>query len=756
MSVSNILIQSGANKGKIDPIYVVGGGAGVVDSVTGTTAINVDNADVANPVVRIAFQNSQDLMVGTGANAGAVLGRGANGTYLGVNQAGQLAYSVPPTQGIQFTQEGQMLYAGQAPNFPDTLLNPGADGMILKCKAPGVGIQPVPTWEDAGGSGTITATAPLKEFAVAGASNIAVDFNARGDLIAGLGAQVGGNPVAGTIVPLGAQGAVLTATPNDVGGAGISWIVPQPVTGGQVIRVTTPGITTIPAPTTQNQQVQLIDTASATNTFVYEECAPHPDNTFVPIGSFINNIGGVFFVVVWGTGSSGLLGEVWTYEPNILVPKNGIWTIRMETQQPGTITTGCVTNPNPQQFGSYDECDMAFGGDFTTIVYYIPGNPPTPVTVNGLNNIVYWSPAIPIPANQIINPLFSSYLIPKWDASYKLVGVARNANANAIKCILYKQASNPSFPITTPSGVQDYKGMVLIGSAPNNPTFVPLQGGTTLPNLNGWSAPSSAFADSAIITSVNWDFNGNMNVCGAFSSVTINGAPLTYAGGGNVFFWVTLTYDPTPASLNGFIQDSPPYIELNVNYPPPYQITNVYDPSVGICLCGGPPGDGGWVGGGVNGIAIFSLTNVITPCEYQNVDLEIGLLIDAGSYVTVDGFNANILGIDNGYSTNFGNYQSTLDWFIPKIASGFPLAFIGIAPSQKQLFQGYFKVVAGQTRINFTPAKLRYALPSGTTGLATFANLNSTYSSITFLGDLTGGSPGEWDCVGFTGNITFS
>lgn len=755
MSVSNILIQSGANKGKIDPSYILGGGAGIVDSVTSTAGIFIDNQDQANPIVQIGTNQAGDLIVGTAVqHIGAVLQQGAAGTYLGVDNAGVLGYSVPPTQGIPFTAGGQMLYSGANAPFPDTLLNVGNAGQVLGVNAG------VPTWTDTGGSGLITATAPLKEFAVAPASNIAIDFTARGDLVAGLGAPVGGNPVAGTTIPLGAQGAVLTATPNDVGGAGISWIVPQPVTGGQVIRVTTPGVTTISQPLTQNQQVQLIDTASATNTFVYEECAPHPDNTFIPYGSFVNNIGGVFFVVVWGLGDSGRLGEVWTYEPNILVPKNGIWTIRLETNPAGgeNITTGCLTNPNPQTFGSYDACDMAFGGSFAQIIYYIPGTPPTPVTLTGLNNIVYWSPSIPVPANQIVNPNFSSYLIPKWDPTYRLVGVARNANANAIKCILFKSASDPSFPITTPSGSQDYKGMVLIGSAPTNPTFVPLQGGATFPVVNGWGAPPSAFQGASIITSVNWDFNGNMNVCGAFSSVTINGAPVVYAGGGGtpVYFWVSLTYDPTPASLNGFIIDTPPYIQLNENYPPPYQITNVYDPSVGICLCGGPPGDGGWSGGGVNGIAIFSLTNVVTPCEYQNVDLEIGLLIDAGAYVTVDGFNSNILGIDNGYSTNFGNYQTTLDWFIPKIASGYPLAFIGIAPSQKQLYQGYFKVVAGQTRINFTPAKLRYALPSGTTGLATFANLNSTYSSITFLGDLTGGGVGEWDCVGFTGNITFS
>jgi hypothetical protein len=196
MSVSNILIRTGVNAGKINPDLIVGGGAGIVDSVNGSSSINVNNADPVNPVVNIAFTASQDLMVGTGANAGAVLGVGANGTYLGVNQAGQLAYSNPPQQGVAFNAQGQMLYSGVAPGFADTLLNIGNAGQVL-----GVN-NGIPTWTDTGGSGLITANAPLFEEADQPpnppGSKISINFSASvGEIPYGNGtAKVGALTVA--------------------------------------------------------------------------------------------------------------------------------------------------------------------------------------------------------------------------------------------------------------------------------------------------------------------------------------------------------------------------------------------------------------------------------------------------------------------------------------------------------------------------------------------------------------------------------
>jgi len=196
---------------------------------------------------------------------------------------------IPGGGGTDFTQEGQIIYGGQAPAFADQLLNIGNAGQVLSVAggvpawqdAGGSGLitanlplieeadppppaQPtsskisinfsanvgeipygtgqakigtltnasqagqvlgvangVPEWINAGGSGTITALAPLTEYAVANASNIAIDFTAKGDLVVGGGVQVGGEPIAGVILPVGANDTVLTA--NSGTPSGLEW-----------------------------------------------------------------------------------------------------------------------------------------------------------------------------------------------------------------------------------------------------------------------------------------------------------------------------------------------------------------------------------------------------------------------------------------------------------------------------------------------------------------------------------------------------
>ena len=80
----------------------------------------------------------------------------------------------------------------------------------------------IPTWIDAGGSGTITALAPLTEYAVGTASNVAINFTAKGDLVVGGGAQVGGHPIAGVIFPVGANDQVLICNSNTA--SGLEWV----------------------------------------------------------------------------------------------------------------------------------------------------------------------------------------------------------------------------------------------------------------------------------------------------------------------------------------------------------------------------------------------------------------------------------------------------------------------------------------------------------------------------------------------------
>jgi hypothetical protein len=734
MSVSNILVQTGVNAGKIKPELIIGGGGGgQVNSVVGSSAINV-SADPVNPVVSVAFLNNQDLMVGTGANAGAVLGVGANGTYLGVNNAGVLAYSNPPQQGIPYNAQGQMIYSGVAPGFADTLLNIGGNNQVLGVNAG------VPSWTDAGGSGLVTATAPLKEYNIAGASNLAIDFVAKGDLVVGAGAQVGGNPIAGLVLPVGADNAVLTADSTVLGGVyGMKWEVPTPVTGGQVIRVTTPGTTTIPVPTTLNQQIQLIDVASTTNTFVYEAGALHPNNsTFTPAGNFTNQIGGVFYVVVYGNDSQyGGQGQVWIYEPNVLVPANGTWTWKLGTAigSGEFISCGALLNPDPTTFGGYSASNMVFGGSFTDIRLYTNNNPGIPVVSQ---NFVYWEPTTP---GEVVSPGFTTYSINPFPKSgLGLCGVATNGNASNIKFIAYSPQLTGGLFVTTPTGSIDYNYIALI-TADVPPRIVPLQGGVVLnpPNTTPNGIIQSTTSASGILN-MNWDFNGNLVIVGGFQQAVINGA-----GVGNNSY-CALSYDPTPGSINGFIALGAPNVSVNGSI---NTFRPCYDPSVGSIMAGD------FIATPTQNIVFVSPAGTLQQVEeadrgnYFNA-----IALDGGAYVGVTGFAGAMFGLDNGYAVAFGTQQNTLDWFIPKIAQGFPLSYIGM--TGKQMYQGYFKVVAGQTTISFAPSKLRYSLYTGTTGLASIAVLNSTYSSMTLIADTTVPAPYEWDLVAYTGNISFS
>lgn len=80
----------------------------------------------------------------------------------------------------------------------------------------------VPTWIPAGGSGTITALAPLTEYADGASSKVAIDFVAKGDLVVGVGPQAGGNPIAGVILPAGTNGFILQANSNEA--SGLEWV----------------------------------------------------------------------------------------------------------------------------------------------------------------------------------------------------------------------------------------------------------------------------------------------------------------------------------------------------------------------------------------------------------------------------------------------------------------------------------------------------------------------------------------------------
>jgi len=194
-------------------LYVGGGGGGQVNSLLGGPGINIAGT-AAIPQVNLAFTATVgEIMVGTGVNAGAPLAPGANGDVLTI-VGGVPAYAAVGQS--PYTAQGQIQYAGVA--LADTNLNIGTAGQILKVN-PGA---TAPVWADVGGGGTITATAPLVEYAVGAASNIACNFVAKGDLMVGGGPPTApGVPAAGVILTAGTNDYVLTA--NSGTPSGLEW-----------------------------------------------------------------------------------------------------------------------------------------------------------------------------------------------------------------------------------------------------------------------------------------------------------------------------------------------------------------------------------------------------------------------------------------------------------------------------------------------------------------------------------------------------
>lgn len=696
MSVSNILLKTGPNAGKINPIYVIGGGGGGgVASVTASAGAFVDNTDNLNPIVGLGTLVAGDLVVGTAVpHIGAVLQQGANGTFLGV--------------------------AGGA-----------------------LGYQAV------GGSGTITGTAPLTEYAIGAASNLAIDFVAKGDLIVGGGAQVGGHPIAGNVLPIGADTAVLTADSTATGGVfGMKWEVPTPVTGGQIQRITAAGTTVIPAPTAQNASLQIIDTASGSNTFVYEPGRPCPDTTFTPGGAFNNEINGTYYQVVFGNTSGGQ-GQVWLYQPSIVVASVGVWTKVIETPVGNNIQSGCCLKVFTQNLGQYGpSTQMVFGGDIADVNWlgYAPAIPTMPL--GGLFNFFIWDTTIVSPTIPLLAPNFgASYKIASpYPPGAFLCGVAEPyvVPGQELIWIMATCGSNNTLNVATPFGSVNFNGIALFYETGAGFVITPLEGGDILsaaPVVNGIFGASGSQGQYAA-QNMTWNINGDFIVNGGFTSVVIAGAALP-----NSISVCILSFDLTPGSHNGMVAQAGVVAISNgsaVNFRP------CYDPNQGYYM------SGDFIAGLTECLAFVSPLFAIERLEQSPVGGTFNAIgLDSGAYVSVLDYDAKMGGLSNGYYTEFGYQQGTLDWFMTKIPTE-PLAFIGFFG--KQIYQGYYKTLGAFTTISFNPCKVRYSLPSGSSGLASTATINSTYSSLTLIGDLPPNTapPGEWDLVAYTGNISFT
>ncbi|QIG59423.1 hypothetical protein [Dishui Lake virophage 8] len=217
-----------------------------------------------------------------------------------------LEYIQLPAGGIQFTQEGQLLYAGAGPAFQDSLLNIGNAGQILGINAG------LPAWINAGGSGTITALAPLTEYADGTASKVAIDFTAKGDLVVGGGVQVGGNPVAGVILPVGANDMVLTA--NSGTASGLEW---KAQGGGSSATIYRNSVDNVPLPVSPPATAN--DTCVITADRTYHTYSQQVKNTTQTTGANVNALAGPITFFSW-TAPSNIF--ITSYSANVYIVAN--------------------------------------------------------------------------------------------------------------------------------------------------------------------------------------------------------------------------------------------------------------------------------------------------------------------------------------------------------------------------------------------------------------------------------------------------
>jgi len=284
----------------------------------------------------------------------------------------------PHTIGINFSNAVGEIPYGTATQV-GALTNVPTAGQIL-----GIAGNPaVPTWIPAGGSGTITATAPLTEYAIASASNIAIDFTAQGDLVVGNGPQVGGNPVAGVILPKGDEGQILSVASTGTGG--LKWIDNTQHTGQEIIVRSNALTVAIPAPTDPKDTLVLVaeETQSAWDAIPQDITYPAPYNLEFQTLS------------VGGPGSqssyTGLVNTVGGFRVIDLYEQNLAFPVKLgyfcyiayqygETQP--TADSFIRVNQAFTNTGSNLDNYVIVGGTFNTFIYTISPAPNTVICYN--------------------------------------------------------------------------------------------------------------------------------------------------------------------------------------------------------------------------------------------------------------------------------------------------------------------------------------------------------------------------------------
>jgi len=234
----------------------------------------VDDAGVGTNTISIDFTAAGQIPYGTGAKVGALTNAPVAGQILGINAgvptwidaggSGTIVGIAPivevagPGNESQIAigfQGGGPAAAGQIP-YGTGVANTGALSNVPTSGTQFLGVVGgVPAWKDVGASGAITATFPLIESAgVGNASNIAIDFSAKGDLVVGANSTAG---APGVILPIGAtDGQVLEVYAGAP--SGMRWATPAPPSGGPTVNRSSAATVEIAQPQSFNETMILV------------------------------------------------------------------------------------------------------------------------------------------------------------------------------------------------------------------------------------------------------------------------------------------------------------------------------------------------------------------------------------------------------------------------------------------------------------------------------------------------------------------
>lgn len=776
MSVSQILTTY---DGQEPTLCITGGGGGNVNSVSGGPGLTITGG-LNTPQVNLGFTAPNQLVYGTGNNAGAILGPGGNNDFLRINNSGNLEWhpisaggvvsvsanpggacfvnnsnASTPAVAIAFPAgaKGALPASdGTGANLGAFLPGPLADGsqqnyVLSADNMSAVGFS----WKAAAGT-AITGEAPLVEFVDGTLTKVGIDFAVGAGGIGQIPVGIS-NPTGklGTLTPaltVADDGKVLTASSADAATGGVKWALPA-APGGTVLRVLT-ATQNIGAPTVNNETLTIIDTAPAGSGFVVN-LLPNPAGLVNKILSISGAVpyrltAGEEGYLVYGLltdKTTGLgTGVIYKYVPNVATPANGVWTLRAITQGPASPATdvnasfegACVLNPVIADGGRPPvDADYIFCGNFTTVADANGANP-----VASTQIIKYESATDTFVAQPLTSGPFTQGIDGVLGIPTALVGAIGTFLLVCRQPIVI--ASSPAV---------DY-GLIAI-----------YDGVGVIKTIGG--AVGDQFDP---VSDAAFDTSNRLWIGGAFEGYQTGGIIYTakklacLTAGASAFSTnVPLPYNFIRGDTIGSVQNS--YDGALITISGQFSSTNT--PAI--------TNFGAITIGGGNDLQLNQITQT---SGFPNGRC---LLIDVNTYVvaidtSLDGSGLGALyGSDSGTLATFAKGlvdtgNTALNWNYKAIAAGgnalnfIDFDFFYDTQTQPPLdesnaFSGYFDGSSGGgTVLTFIGgATVRYPKTSGAIGDATTATIQGAYSSISLIGDLPNN---KWDLISTTGTVVFS